>query len=244
MKFFVFIICLLLAGGVKAQIDSVARCLEKIKAATDDSSRVAYADGIADMLRKTTFGSYNVAAPVKFMGYKRCSNAEAELFAWSVPLEKGVTYYNLIRFKDKKTDYYLRSLPGEENSYPPYLFYDLLSFENNKKEYFVLLGWAQTPNTNQKIACIARFETNGKINFKSKLLRRGKSRSASISFEYAREGSMMLKHDKKGKRIIFDHLTPMDKKYEGYFMFYGSDGSYDVLNLKKGEWWFQENVKK
>ncbi len=74
-------------------------------------------------------------------------------------------------------------------------------------------------------------------------MRRKNSRSASLSFEYALDGSMMLKQDKKGKRIIFDHLAPIDKKYEGYYMFYGPDASYDALLLKGEEWWYQENVK-
>jgi len=52
-----------------------------------------------------------------------------------------------------------------------------------------------------------------------------------------------LKQDKKGKRIIFDHLAPIDKKQEGVFMFYGADASYDALVLKGGEWWYKENVK-
>lgn len=75
-------------------------------------------------------------------------------------------------------------------------------------------------------------------------MRKGQSRSASLAFEYAKEGSMMLKQDKKGKRIIFDNLVPIDKKYEGFFMFYGPDGTNDALVLKKGEWLYMSNVKR
>ena len=61
-------------------------------------------------------------------------------------------------------------------------------------------------------------------------------------FEYALDASMLLKQDKNGKRILFDHLAPTDPKYEGYFMFYGPDASCDALVLKKEEWWYEENL--
>lgn len=230
---------------VQAQIDSVAMHLQKIKACPEDSLKIKYADRIVDFLAQTAFGTYPVSAPVKYLGYKQCSNAEVELFSWSIPLEQGLAYYNWFRFKGNGKTYYLRTLPGgEKESVPAYLFYDLLAFESNQREYFVLLGWAQTRKSNRKAIWIARFDRNGTVNFKSRLMRKGKSRSASLAFEYSREGGMMLKHDSKGKRIIFDHLAPIDPKYEGYFMFYGPDGSYDALELKKGEWWWEENIKK
>lgn len=227
-----------------AQIDSVAVRLERIKACTDDSVKVAYADGIPALLEKTAFGSFQGAAPVKYLGYKYDTKADVELFSWAIPLTGGLAFYNWFRFKDGKRVYLLRTLPGEETEMPPYLFYDLLAFESGGREYFALLGWAQTPSSNRKAVWIARFGTGGKVYFNAKLMRKGQSRSASLAFEYAKEGSMMLKQDKKGKRIIFDNLVPIDKKYEGFFMFYGPDGTNDALVLKKGEWLYMSNVKR
>lgn len=227
-----------------AQLDSVAVRLERIKTCENDSLRLLYADGIPELLKNTVFGSNQGVKPVKFLGYKHCVNADVELFSWTVPLSTGLAYYNWFRFKEGERVYVLRTLPGGKEEVPPYLFYDLLAFKSDGREYFVLLGWAQTATSNQKAVWIARFDNGGKINFKSCLMRKGKSRSASLTFEYAKEGSMMLKHDKKGKRIIFDHLVPIDKKYEGFFMFYGPDGDNDALILKKGEWLYQEGVKR
>lgn len=145
-----------------AQIDSVAVRLERIKACTDDSVKVAYADGISALLEKTAFGSFQGAAPVKYLGYKYDTKADVELFSWAIPLTGGLAFYNWFRFKDGKRVYLLRTLPGEETEMPPYLFYDLLAFESGGREYFALLGWAQTPNSNRKAVWIARFGTGGK----------------------------------------------------------------------------------
>ena len=123
-----------------------------------------------------------------------------------------------------------------------WLFYDFIPFEHQKQEYVLLLGWSKTRNTNQKAIWVACFHPDGTVTYNHPLLRKGGSRSASLTFEYALDASMLLKQDKKGKRILFDHLAPTDPKYEGYFMFYGPDASYDALILKEGEWWYEENL--
>lgn len=87
------------------------------------------------------------------------------------------------------------------------------------------------------------FAANGKVNFNRRLLRKGNRRTAFLVFEYGKEVNMMLKHDRKGKRIIFDHLSPAESRYADYFMFYGPDGEVNALELRKGEWWFTDKVK-
>ncbi len=54
---------------------------------------------------------------------------------------------------------------------------------------------------------------------------------------------MTLKQNKGGKRIIFDHLVPVGRKYEGRFAFYGPEAFYDALILRGGEWRCEENVE-
>lgn len=225
-----------------AQYSEIAVRLDSIKKTSDDGVKIVYANEIIKSLTASAFGSYDAAMVIKYLGYKRCMNDEAELFSWSVPMDNGLAYYNVFRFKEGQRSYVLKTLPGEDRT-PAYLFYDLLAFKSDKEEYFVLLGWAQSKKSNQKAVLIAQFGPGGTVNFNKPLMRKGNSRSASLTFEYIKEGSMMLKHDKKGKRIVFDHLAPIDKKYEGYFMFYGPDSSYDALILKNGVWWYEENVK-
>lgn len=231
------------AVSVFGQADSVAARLRQVKLTESDSARMACAEDIAVFLERIPFGQYAQLPAVPFLGYRKCVNADAELFSWAIPLQRGQMFYNWFRFKEGNRSYFQKSLSTGIGEQPVWLYYDMIRFENRKADYFALLGWNKTRNSNQKIVQICRFEPDGNISFGHRLMRRGNSRSASLSFEYASEGSMMLKQDKKGKRIVFDHLAPADKKYEEYFMFYGPDGSYDALVLKDGEWWYQENVK-
>lgn len=238
------VLCVIfLAMTAYGQTDSIAVRLQWIKAETEDSIRLKYADEIPAYLEHIEFGKYSLFSEVRFLDYKNCLNEDAELFSWVIPLREGQMYYNWFRFKEENKIYLLKSFSGWKDETPKWLYYDFVAFRHEGQKYFILLGWNRTRNTNQKIVQVGRFEKDGTLGLNYPLLRRGNSRSASLSFEYAVDGSMLLQHDKKGKRIIFDHLAPVDKKYEGYFMFYGPDASYDALVLKNGEWWYKENVK-
>lgn len=249
MKFKIWIILLtgitgwgeLFAQETKVR-DTIAGNLQIISVSENDSLKIAVSDVIAAWIPQLGFGVYPTLSPVKYMGYKLCSNAGVELFSWNFPVKDTWAYYSLFRFKDGRV-YCTGYIPGDKGKNAPYLFYDLLAFRSKGREYFALLGWAAQKKTNQRAVLMAEFGDNGQINFNVPLMRRGKSRSASLTFEYGKEVNMMLKPDRKGKRIIFDHLSPSDKRYEGYFMFYGPDGDYNALVLKKGEWWFEESVK-
>ncbi len=229
--------------GAKGQVDSVVLRLQQIKAASEDSTRIGLADEIPFFLGKTDYGKYPQGPSVQFLGYRKCSHEEVELFSWVVPLREGQMYYNWFRFKGGNRIYFLKDFSDGEGKKKAWLYYDLIGFKKGKETYFLLLGWNKTHLTNQKIVQVCSFLPDGTLGFNYPLLRRGNSRSASLCFEYAVEGSMTLKQDKGGKRIIFDHLVPADRKYEGCFAFYGPDASYDALILKDGEWRYEEDVE-
>ena len=119
------------AGGpVRAQMDSVAIRLEKIKTATEDSVRLEYAGEIEYFIRSSAFGSYRTEKPVKYLGYKRSDDAGIELFSWAVPLREGQAFYNLFRFKNPERSYLIKALPGDRMAW---LFYDFVPFEHQSR---------------------------------------------------------------------------------------------------------------
>ncbi len=242
--FGILLLCLAWGNGKGQQVfqDSIAACMQKLVAATEDSLKLKYSDEMAGWIARLERGKYDATRGVRYLGYKPCLNAEAELFSWSVPLTGGAAFYNYFRFENKRRDVLLKYVPGDKGV-PPYLFYDFWAFKSEQREYFVLLGWGETAKTNRKAILIADFTPSGKVNFNRRLLRRGKSQSASMTFEYGRGMSMMLKQEKNGKRIIFDHLSPGDEKYEGAWMFYGPDGTLNAFELKNGIWYWKDKVK-
>lgn len=240
----VFLLLLLgIGGGAWAQADSVAVLLQKIKNTGEDSLRLLWADRISGCLEKTAFGELAAHTEIPFLNYRKCVNAAAEMVSWVIPTSGGQTYYNWFRFQDTARTYLLKNETTLRNEPTGWLYYDWVAFQYEKQEYFVLLGWNKTRNTNQKIVRAARFEPDGRVTFDHRLVERGNSRIGFLRFEYALDGSMMLKQDRKGRRIVFDRLVPSEAKYDGYFMFYGPDGSFDALVLDGGIWKYKENVK-
>lgn len=118
---------------------------------------------------------------MKYLGYKRSDDAGIELFSWAVPLREGQAFYNLFRFKNPERSYLIKALPGDRMAW---LFYDFVPFEHQKQGYVLLLGWSKTRNTNRKAVWVACFHPDGTVTYNHPLLRKGESRSASLTFEY------------------------------------------------------------
>ncbi len=248
MRFIVMMsILVLTAVSARAQSfalqDSIAKEMQCIAGSSEDSVKYRAADRIVYYLKALPFSTYQSASPVKYLGYKVLPKPGVELFSWAFPVENGYAFYNLFKFGPDNRVYLLRSVSGMQEEVPPYLFYDLLPFKSRGETYFVLLGWGSGRKTNQKAIVIARFAPQGSVEFNHRLLKKGNSRSALMTFEYGKGMSMMLKPHSNGKRIIFDHLSAGDEKYEGFYSMYGPDGTYDAFKLKAGEWIYEEDVK-
>lgn len=240
---FCLILCIGCLGSREgyAQADSVACRLEKIKTTDGDSLRLLYAGEIENFLRQIPFGAYDEQKPVKYLCYKTCGKGVAEMFSWAIPLKEGQAFYNLFHVREGDRWYRISSLDKEENIGEDWLYYDWLSFGYQGQTCYMLFGWKRTAPTNQKILRIVRLGEDGKINSGPACIHKGNEKVASLIFEYAGDGSMMLKQEQDGKRIIFDHLAPNDPKYEGYYMLYGPDGSYDALIRKEDGWVYVTN---
>jgi hypothetical protein len=63
-------------------------------------------------------------------------------------------------------------------------------------------------------------------------------------FEYSSEVSMSLKYIEKRKQIVYSHLAPKDEGeiLIGQYQYYGPDGSFDALELKKDKWMVIEDI--
>jgi hypothetical protein len=57
---------------------------------------------------------------------------------------------------------------------------------------------------------------------------------------YSIEADMALLFENDGL-IVMDHLSPVQGIYEGKFMYYRPDFSFDALELKKGRWSYKSD---
>lgn len=196
---------------------------------------------------------------VKAMAILSPSDHSFRLFNWNEPKDDGTCkYYCFVQTFNKKTKqtnvFQLHDdarnnkettfLKKEKIKYPHWygaLYYQIIYNKNKGKKYYTLLGWeANNRETTIKLIDIIQFNKKGEPEFGMPIF---PQKMLRIIFEYSNQASMSLKYDEKKKQIIYDHLAPSSPEYEGKFMFYGPDMSYDALVFKKGKWVLIEKVE-
>jgi hypothetical protein len=174
------------------------------------------------------------------------------IYTWNLPYMNGThKYFGFIQYyPPKEKSFLLYKLIDNSDSYKSpenliltdtswlgALYYEIVEKKYEGNTYYTLLGFDfNNLLTAKKIIELLYFKDDripvfGKpvFNYKNRLCNR-------IIFEYSAKVSMSLKYNKELKLIIFDHLSPSKPSYEGHFMFYGPDFSYDGLEFRDGIW--------
>lgn len=106
--------------------------------------------------------------------------------------------------------------------------------------YYVLLGWKGfTVNATKKVIEVLSFKNDNPVFGMSVF---GGTNHKRIIFEYTRQASMLLKYVPEEHLIVFDHLSPPDKKSQNLPETFGPDLSYDGYRLINGKWKYVDNL--
>ena len=122
------------------------------------------------------------------------------------------------------------------------LYYDIIKSDD---DYYTLLGWDGNDKLVQrKFIDILSFKPDGSPVFGKDVFKFPGKFSKRVMFEYAGEVAMSLKYNDGRKQIVFSHLAPNteDPTLVGQYQYYGPDGSYDALEMKKGKWIYEADV--
>lgn len=115
------------------------------------------------------------------------------------------------------------------------LYYSLIECNG----FYTLLAWDGNDNlTQKKIVDVLYFKPDGTPVFGKDVFKFARKNPRRLIFEYSSEVSMSLKYNEKRKQIIYSHLAAKDpgSVLEGQFQYYGPDGSFDALELRKDKW--------
>lgn len=122
------------------------------------------------------------------------------------------------------------------------LYVDCIKSDN---DFYTLLAWdGNNKLTVRKFIDIISFKSDGTPIFGKDVFKFPGKFAKRIMFEYASEVSMSLRYNAGRKQIIFSHLAPntLDPTLEGQFQYYGPDGSFDALSMKKGNWVYEPAI--
>ncbi len=122
------------------------------------------------------------------------------------------------------------------------IYYEVLKSDD---EFYTLFGWDGNDRlTQRKFIDVLSFKADGTPVFGKDVFKFPGKFAKRIMFEYAGEVSMSLKYNSGRKQIIFSHLAPngLDPTLEGQYQYYGPDGSFDALEMKKGKWVYEPAI--
>jgi len=149
----------------------------------------------------------------------------------------------------------------ESNQWRGGLYYALVPSGKKKSSTYLMLGWdGFGKRSTKKLIEVISFNSIGEPSFgapvlyfeeveKKKSFREKKKLKVvkykvkyRHEFEYSAKVSMMLRYDEHLKMVVFDHLTPINPKLASVRATYVPDYSYDGLFMKKGKWYFKNNL--
>lgn len=113
-----------------------------------------------------------------------------------------------------------------------------------KTPYYILLGWkGNSAKTTKKVIEILSFDNGGPI-FGKNIFEMPKNIAPRnrIVFEYNKQNTMTLIHNKSLNMIVFDHLAPYEPNMVGNFEYYGSDLSFDGYAINYQKLYLKENI--
>ncbi|WP_374950758.1 hypothetical protein [Mucilaginibacter sp.] len=122
-------------------------------------------------------------------------------------------------------------------------YYKIIRSTNADKPYYVLLGWkGNTVRSTKKVIEALSFDREGRPVLGMPVFEGNSKGRKRVVFEYTRQASMLLRYVPDEDLIVFDHLSPPDKKMKDQPETFGPDLSYDGYKLKNGKWTFVDNL--
>ncbi len=130
---------------------------------------------------------------------------------------------------------------GLTNNWYGMLYYKIIECDG----YYTLLGY--DPNdklTQRKFIDVLSFKPDGTPVFGKDIFKIPRKNPRRMMFEYGSGVTMSLRYDENNNRIVYSHLSAKQEgnSLDGQFQFYGPDGSFDALELKKDKWVVVEDI--
>lgn len=176
-----------------------------------------------------------------FFGFIQVNNLKT--IKKSIFKKETTSNYEVFPLADKSASVKTpESYVGDPGKWFGMLYVDVIKSD---EEFYTLIAWDGNDKlTQRKFIDILYFKPDGTPVFGKDVFKFPGKFAKRIMFEYASEVAMSLKYNPARKQIIFSNLAPnnLDPTMEGQFQYYGPDGSFDALSMKKGKWIYEPAI--
>jgi hypothetical protein len=111
--------------------------------------------------------------------------------------------------------------------------------------FYTLIAWDGNDKLIQrKFIDVLYFKADGTPVFGKDVFKFPRKNPRRLMFEWSSEVTMSVKYDNKRNQIVYSHLAPKQEGglLEGQFQYYGPDGTFDALELRKDKWITIEDI--
>lgn len=123
------------------------------------------------------------------------------------------------------------------------LYYEIVPAKINKEIVYMLLGWdGGDIYINRKVIDVLSFSSSGKPKFGKNIFKFDRERKKRVIFEFSYQATMRLFYDDNIDMIVFEHMTPIRPSLKDQKMQYGSDLTFDGLELEDDKWILRHNL--
>ncbi|MBS0011153.1 MAG: hypothetical protein KFF49_07075 [Bacteroidales bacterium] len=256
----IFLACLLLIShfALSQQLDSIDHYFSSIAVSGSDEEMLLYNDSLTNSmlsyldLEEDIIGTEIPDMP--YLGQVTSRDSLVKIFSWNIPLSDGDNLYNCIIYNhklDNKT--FIRGKEGlteiamdavfESSDWYGSLYYDMQPLEEGDSMSYILLGFdPDNVYMNSKVVEVLHFDDNGRPVFGKKIFSGENEANTRLVFRYSPLAIMSLQFSPDRSMIIFDHLAPSSPRFEGQYMYYGPDFSYDALEFIDGKLILVEDI--
>ena len=178
-------------------------------------------------------------------------------YSWNLlPIDGKYCYFAFLQIRTKQGDNKIirlvenpditlipdNMLLNSQNWYGA-LYYKLFHVPDKTLNQYILFGWDGNNNRSmKKIIDVLTVNPDQTIYLGAPIFNANNQVKYREVFEYSSKGKMSLTYDKKNKRILFDHLVPINPRYKGIYEFYGPDYSFDAYIWDNKQWIFKQDV--
>lgn len=189
------------------------------------------------------------------VGAVKSDDGMIHMYTWNVILkEDKIQYYALFQNSEFNSIHIL----AQGESYKPAvagnitemnwygaLYYELHAIKYRDKTSYMAFGLIPSTNneTQVKVIDVLTFsKRNIKLGAPIFKMLDNKKKQSRVLFEFDKMSQLPIEFEKKKKRVVFGHLTPIRQLRNGTEVM-AADESFDALVFKKDVWTQQEDVK-
>lgn len=194
---------------------------------------------------------------LSFISVQKPADDAFRIFTWQIETAPGlVRHYGAIQMNQKELKLIPLTDRSDDIEYPELhigdskdwygaIYYRVQSVKRKKNTQYFLYGFdSNNPISNKKIVDVMQFNGDEVVfgmNVFPDQVRLGQYANRFI-LEYREDAGVRLNYSPSEKKILFDHLVPIDEASEGIFANYVPDGTFDALVMKDGKFIYENNA--